>query len=538
MSLAELAPSLDVPKAAESADSRSAPVVHAPNLPIDDRLIRRIYFASLGLISLLAFVSLWTQIHGLFGEQGLLPASQYFVLAREKLGPSAYWQLPSFCWFASNDLMLHVWCGLGSALSIVLSLGYAPRLVLVLLWSIYLSLVIAGQAFLSFQWDSLLLEMFVCSMLYAPRGLQPDWSQPPLPIARWIIWGLAFKLMFLSGVTKLLSGDSAWSDGSALMFHYYTQPIPSWPAWYACQMPIGVHQASLVVMFVVEVALPFLTFFGRSARATFGMATILLMLVIEATGNFGFFNLQTIVLCLPLLSDTLIRRLIPNRWTTVQNSVATSCRPLWRIWVGHSLATCVLCLSVLTIVRESVRTSQPDKLPKAVSSGFEKTQRLLLSWSEPRILDPVSGFRSVNGYGLFRVMTTRRPEIVVEISRDGVVWSPIEFRFKPGHVDRAPAIVAPHMPRLDWQMWFAALNPRGNGYWLDALLQRILEGNPKVLQLLGHPELARDPPTFARLAYYEYKFTTAEHRRGTGAWWSRSHLGELTGTITRRDDPP
>ena len=38
-----------------------------------------------------------------------------------------------------------------------------------------------------------------------------------------------------------------------------------------------------------------------------------------------------------------------------------------------------------------------------------------------------------------------------------MTWLPYEFRYKPGDLRRPPAWVAPHQPRLDWQMWFAAL---------------------------------------------------------------------------------
>lgn len=517
----------------------TAPPQGLVRMELVDMLTRRVYFQGLGLVHLVAFTSLWTQIHGLVGQDGMLPANAYFKLAQEKLGAIAFWQLPSVCWFGASDLMLHVWCALGTALSVILIMGLAPRLTLILLWCIYLSLTVAGQVFLGFQWDALLLEMTACSVLYAPGGWRPDWKQAasPLPLARWLLWGLAFKLMFLSGVTKLLSGDSTWNDGTALQFHYYTQPIPNWISWYASQLPLISHQLALLAMFVVEVALPFLVFAGRRGRAVFGIATICLMVVIEATGNFGFFNLQTAVLCIPLLNDGLLRRWIPSRWFGPELPVPPSSnRPHWVRVMGNFVAAFILIASTLTTVREMVRTQQPDKLPKVVSVTLGAADRGLLSWSEPKVLGPIAPFRTINGYGLFRVMTIRRPEIVVETSQDGVTWSALEFPYKPGRLDRAPPIVAPHMPRLDWQMWFAGLNPRGNEYWLAALARAILEGNPKVARLLGHPQLARDPPRYVRLAMFEYKFSSPEQRRSTGAWWSRSQTGYLTGPLTRRTE--
>ena len=72
-----------------------------------------------------------------------------------------------------------------------------------------------------------------------------------------------------------------------------------------------------------------------------------------------------------------------------------------------------------------------------------------MRWLEP--------YRTFNSYGLFAVMTTERHEIIVEGSNDGVNWLPYEFKYKPGDVMKRPGFVAPYQPRLDWQMWFAAL---------------------------------------------------------------------------------
>jgi hypothetical protein len=165
--------------------------------------------------------------------------------------------------------------------------------------------------------------------------------------------------------------------------------------------------------------------------------------------------------------------------------------------------------------------------------SLDFADRTLLSWAEPWILDRIAPFRTINGYGLFRVMTTQRPEIVIEHSDDGVTWQEYDFTYKPGRIDRAPPIVAPHMPRLDWHMWFAALHPRGHGYWLSSLATRILEGNPATARLMAVPEIAASPPKFVRFAYYEYQFSTPEEQRQTGAWWFRMRRGELTGALSK-----
>jgi hypothetical protein len=141
----------------------------------------------------------------------------------------------------------------------------------------------------------------------------------------------------------------------------------------------------------------------------------------------------------------------------------------------------------------------------------------------------------VNGYGLFRVMTKERPEITIEGSDDGATWRAYEFRWKPGTLERRPEFTGPHMPRLDWQMWFAALGgPRENA-WLLYLCQRLLEGSRPVTALLGTDPFPHAPPRFVRATFWRYRFTTAGERRATGAWWSREPLGLYLPSLTLVD---
>jgi hypothetical protein len=127
----------------------------------------------------------------------------------------------------------------------------------------------------------------------------------------------------------------------------------------------------------------------------------------------------------------------------------------------------------------------------------------------------------VNPYGLFAVMTTERPEIVLEGSDDGENWREYEFRYKPGDLSRAPRWAAPHQPRLDWQMWFAALGDYRSDPWFLRFCERVLEGSPPVLALLESNPFPDRPPRYLRATLYEYSFTDFAGRRSTGNWWNR-----------------
>jgi len=155
---------------------------------------------------------------------------------------------------------------------------------------------------------------------------------------------------------------------------------------------------------------------------------------------------------------------------------------------------------------------------------------VLYRWLQP--------FRTFNDYGLFSVMTTTRPEIVVEGSNDGVNWEAYEFKYKPGDLKRRPKFVAPHQPRLDWQMWFAALEHYEQNPWFVNFCTRLLQGSPEVLSLLERNPFPNAPPRYLRAVIYEYHFTDAATRRATGAWWRREPAGVYLPPISLRENAP
>lgn len=491
-------------------------------------LSRWIFLRLLGLIYLIAFGSLSTQVIGLIGVDGILPATDYFDRLLDTLGAAAYGDYPSLLWFSSSDLTLRVLCAAGIALSGLLVAGVAPAVILPWLWISYLSLAVGGQTFLAFQWDTLLLETGLLACFYAPPGWRPRLATetPPAPAARWLLWWLLFRLMFLSGITKLASGDPAWANLTALTYHYETQPLPLWTGWYMHQLPTQIHQAAAAIAFGVELLLPWMVFIPhRRWRLTACVGLLLLQIGIGLTGNYGFFSLLTAVLCLTLVDDQAWRRILPfRRFDRSEGAPPAVAVAGWHRRLATPGALVLFGLGGLTFVGEINRDLRVSGRPS-----------LDLTWSEP-ILSWVRPLRSINGYGLFRVMTQERPELVVEASMDGVTWTEWNLRWKPGPPMRRPALVAPHQPRLDWQFWFAALDPRRDGYWLSRLLGRLLEDEHAVTALMGErPFPAEAAPRYLRLAYYDYQYTSWSERADTGAWWRRELIDYLTEPVSLAD---
>ncbi len=516
-------------------------------------LVRWVFLRLLGIIYLIAFVSLGTQILGLVGSSGISPAGQFMESARfhfnqAHAGMERYHELPTLCWFSASDGFLRFLCGAGAVLSILLISNVAPALCLFLLWLIYLSLTTVCGVFLGFQWDALLLETGLLAIFLAPLQIfsWPATASPPSRTILWLLRWLLFRLMFESGAVKLLSGDTTWRSLTALNFHYETQPLPTWIAWYAHQLPAGIQTACVFTMFVIELVAPFLIFAPRRLRFFGCWLLILLQVAILLTGNYCFFNLLTIALCVLLLDDALLARLVSNRWRgrfvpeqtrffTDKNAQPES------ISNGKALAEISVPPPSLS-TPEVRRHGWPGWIIVPLTAVIMLVTLAQLfgmlfasrAWPAPLMaLDEwISPFRSVNSYGLFAVMTTTRREIIIEGSNDGRNWLAYEFKYKPGDPKRRPQFVAPHQPRLDWQMWFAALGNYQGNPWLVDFCARLLQGSPEVLGLLGHNPFPDAPPRYIRGVIYIYHFSNFQERKTKGIWWRRELMGEYLPVIS------
>jgi predicted DCC family thiol-disulfide oxidoreductase YuxK len=486
-------------------------------------LTRWLFLRALGIIYLVAFVSLWTQIDGLLGHSGILPTDQFIPAVKQQcdaggIGLERFHLLPTLCWINASDGFLHFQCAAGTVLAVLLILGIAPAPCLALLWLLYLSLVTVGRDFLAFQWDNLLLEAGFLAIFFAPLQWLPNLSREPPPsrAVLWLLRLLLFKLMFMSGCVKLLSGDPNWRNLTALTFHYQTQPLPTWTAWYANLLPLWFQKLSCAGMFAVELGAPFLIFAPRRLRFLGAGALAGLQTLILLTGNYTFFNWLALALCLLSLDDFVFQKILPGKfvgWFARKTMVPARG---WPKWVTIPLAAVLIVVSLFEI-----------------AWMFGPPSRL---WYPAAILDAqLAPFRTINSYGLFAVMTTKRDEIIVECSNDGTNWLPYEFKHKPGEVKRRPDFVAPFQPRLDWQMWFAALGRHQQNLWFENFCVRLLQGSPEVLALLEKNPFPGKPPRYIRARLYEYRFTDAAEHRSTGAWWKRELVGEYLPPISLQE---
>jgi len=458
-----------------------------------------IFLRLLGLIYLIAFLSFGTQAGGLIGSNGISPAGDFLRAAAEYFGTARFLNVPTLLWLHPGDAMIRALWLSGAALGVLLLLGAKGRSLRVLLFVLYLSLVTVGREFMSYQWDALLLEAGFLAIFLGSSTL----------IVRLFRW-LLFRLIFLSGAVKLLSRDPAWLSFTALPVHYETQPLPLPLAWYFYQIPPAFHRVSVGFVFFVELVIPFLIFAPRRLRLVAALPIVILQVLIAVTGNYAFFNLLAVALCLFLLDDAFFRRCLRNAILRRIPQPAPATRP----WVRRS------CFVVYLLIL------------------FISTFELIGTFSDvhwapaDKLIAAVAPFEIVNTYGLFAVMTTTRLEIVVEGSNDGATWLVYDFKYKPGDLTRRPSWVAPHQPRLDWQMWFAALGDYHNNPWILRFMVRLLQGSPEVVHLLRSNPFPGAPPRYLRATLYQYHFTNWEEKRKTGDWWKRQPKGEYVPAIS------
>ena len=474
--------------------------VEAPTYALANGLFIRL----VGLCFLAAFLSLWIQVDGLIGSRGILPAGEFLENVRSQLGGARWSLFPTLAWLDGSDAFLHVLCAGGTLAGALVLAGFLPVPALFVCWLFYLSLSVVGQEFLEFQWDLLLLETGFLAIWLAPWktvrfGRFLGGSRIPRALLLWLL----FRLMFSSGLVKLSSGDPNWRNLTALTYHYWSQPLPPWTAWFMDKLPLSLQKFSCAFMFLVELGAPFFILAPRRLRLIAAAAMAGLEVLIALTGNYAFFNLLTIALCFLLVDDESF----PARLRPSPEARQRLPRRGWPRWILWPVAAALLLMSLVHF--------------------FTATLRWRLPWPGPVIALVRAGipYRSVGSYGLFMVMTTTRDEIIVEGSDDGVTWKPYEFPWKPGDVQRRPAFVAPHQPRLDWQMWFAALGRCEDNPWFLSFERRLLEGSPPVLGLLAYNPFPNAPPRYLKTTTYSYRFTDTVTRRQTGAWWQRREAG-------------
>ncbi|RZF35032.1 hypothetical protein LSTR_LSTR009624 [Laodelphax striatellus] len=579
------------------------------------RYTRNLFLRCMNIIYLFAFTSLYVQIPGLYGNNGILPARTQ-LLAKDGTTLAAKMHTkPTLLWLApyiglDTEYMMDVLALVGIFLSFTgfISQKFCCKPIFAALWSLYYSLYQVGQTFMWFQWDVLLLEAGFLSILISPLRYKPGTRKRPTPVAPsetvtfWLVRWLVFRVLFSSGIIKLISGCPSWWGLTAMNVHFESMVLPSPLAYYCHYLPTWFLKLNVVFANYVELFLTPLFFFPlQSVRTVNFYIQLFLQVCIIITGNFNFFNFLIIALLLSLLDDGFFNNNVkpgPSRNRKIFNyiitiavyaavSYVTTQLYTLKLQPGGiidskiafnkkefdnalgkafpilvSLGLISLALTSLKALYNAITTPAASiaKVGSLVSTMFYVTAAFFIfsdslvpfSSLHPAgnstVLPQVRQFHSkvshlhlTNAYGLFRRMTGvgGRPEVIIEGSDNlNGPWHEYQFLYKPGNVNNSLPFVAPHQPRLDWQMWFAALGTYHQNPWLMSLAYRLLNNQPEVLSLIdrAHNPFNARPPKYVRANLYHYHYVPW-NQRASKTWWTREKVGEYF-PVFSKDHPP
>jgi len=473
------------------------PELGAPDYASARFLVER----GLAAIYLIGFIVAFEQFPALAGERGLEPAPEYLRLVRFRDAPTI------FHWIRFSDGRLRA-LALGGALvaaTVLLGLPEAAPLPVTMLawfglWVAYQSISNIGGTFYGFGWETLLLEAGFLAIF-----LGNDAVAPPLIVLLAYRW-LAFRVEFGAGLIKL-RGDPCWRELTCMEFHHETQPMPNPLSWLFHHLPRPLHRIEAVGNFVAQLVLPFGLFLPQPFASIAAVLMILTQLYLVVSGNYAWLNWVTIVAMTSALADPVLRTVLPIA------TPAYGPTPL-----AFEVLVVLLGILVVTLSYFPVRNLLSSH--QAMNASF----------------DP---FRLVNTYGAFGSVSRVRDEIVVEgtLADDAgpdAEWREYGFRGKPGDVRRLPPQVAPYHYRLDWLMWFLPLSPFYGERWFVPFLIKLLEGDAATLRLLRSNPFPDGPPTLVRARRFRYRFTSWREWRETGAWWSRTPIGDFVRPIRLR----
>ncbi|MEY9849908.1 hypothetical protein ABH940_007023 [Streptacidiphilus sp. BW17] len=441
---------------------------------------RLLFQRALAGVYLVGFLVAARQGKALIGEHGLLPVPRF--LARR-----TWREAPSLFQFGYSDRLLAAVSWGGAALAVAVAAGaadavplWAGMLCWAVLWVLYLSIVNVGQTWYSFGWESLLLETGALAVFLGNGRVAPPITT--LLLIRWIL----FRVEVGAGLIKL-RGDRCWRELTCLYYHHETQPMPGPFSWWFHRLPKPLHRVEAGANHVVQLGAPVALFLPQPVATVAAGLIVTTQLWLVLSGNFAWLNWVTITLALSAVSTGGDR--------------AYPATPLW-------FSVLVLAYGALVLVL-----------------SYRPARNLL---SSRQVMNrSFDSLHLVNTYGAFGSVTRLRHEVVLEGSADGHTWLAYEFKGKPGDPRRRPRQFAPYHLRLDWLMWFAALNPGYARPWLTPLLRKLLDGDRDTLRLLrrdGNP-FPDMPPAHVRATLYRYRYTTRAERRATGAWWHRELVG-------------
>ena len=468
-------------------------------------LTRFMILRFLGIVYAVAFLVAINQIIPLIGSNGLTPLNIYLDRISAALGSNGagFMRLPSLFWWWHSDTALLTFAWIGLILSCVVIVGYANAPLLAVLWFIYMSFNHVGQEWYGYGWEIQLTEtgflaIFLCPLL----DMRPfPKHEPPLTIIILFRW-LIFRLMLGAGLIKV-RGDEVWRNGTALYYHFETQPLPGPLSRLFHFLPKIVLKIGVWFNWLAELVAPFFVFWPRLARHIAGIIIILLQLILILSGNLSFLNWLTIIPALACCDDGFWSRILPHPLVRAANAAASRAEKSKPMMV---VAWVVTALIGILSFQPIINMLSPGQI---MNTSFDRLDL-------------------VNTYGAFGYVGKERYNVVFEgtteeDSTEDANWQPYIYKGLPVLLDKSSRQVAPYQLRLDWQMWFAAMSTSTDYPWTYNLVWKLLHNDRDAVNLFAGNPFSSKPPQYVRAVLYRYSFAKPANQEKN--WWMRERIG-------------
>jgi len=429
------------------------------------------FYIYLKAIALIFFISIFSILYQ-FNDLSVLENSTTAYNA------SIYFNV--FKWVPLSFAKPLLWIGLST--SITLFFLILPFWMILINAIVYSSITLYFPTFLSFQWDTLLIETLLVTLLFiSPKIIKIQKKDPWLiPYAQLLpVILLVIRLFFHSGVVKLISNDPLWLSQNALNIHFYSQPFPHLLSYYTHRFVVF-NNLSIVLtqlMFIIELIVPF-GLLSNTYRKISASILILFQITIIFTGNYGYFNFLTIaLLCIPLLIKETEKLVLPIEKIQFPKTIKQSMITNASLMAVFS----IIIINGITIIH----------YPRSNVLMFESVFENLMVF---------------NKFGLFARMTHNQTKFTINVSNNGVDWENIKLKYFDSSGYPTLRFIQPYHPRIRWQLWFKFINHQQYPTWYIKFIEAISKNSHNFPSILKNNNQLKKTYRLIKLCYQDITF--------------------------------
>jgi hypothetical protein len=495
-------------------------------------LYSEIFIRLVSLVFLFAFIDSVLQFNYLIGENGCAPVRDFLNTAHSLYGSRAFFKFPGLFWISSTNLFISCVFILGIISSLLSVLGISVSLNLLISFICWLSVVNSGSDFFIYIWDTLLLEAGFIAFLVSFVNHSTKYDR----LIFFLLWLLAFRLWFSMGLVTLLYNSTVGMNASFMKFFFQNQPMPTNAAFFMYHLPASVQGFLSAILVVVEVIFPLLIFINRF-RAVVFVAFFIFSILTEICGNYAWFNILTVIVCIPLLVNTSLGEKISARIARIPLK-----RINWDLRLNSRIVLSLIYFQIFLQILFLIFLFFPIGNRYLNFLNYYNYAPEFTSWVEKSTVNKVitfpiyvgSNFKLANPYGVFKGIPVKRWEIEFERCKDTLDANGerVKYHYKPGMSDGS-SYFAPHFPRLEQQLFYESQHgsfyrhytPFDPGFsnicWTKGFISRLKNSHDYTNM---NNSMTVNAPKFVKLKVVDLSFNSWERYTESGDIWTKKEV--------------